>query len=116
MKGRDDKIIQATQKELNLAVRPSTCSTVSHISYLSTNQVQNSETEIARIINDMYDNPCPIVEFILIRDDFGSETVHQDFLERYAILEDRKRKIMAVITEKQKELIVCPLAFNPFIL
>jgi isopentenyldiphosphate isomerase len=60
MRGRDDKIIQATQKELNLAVRPSTCSTVSHISYLSTNQLQNNEAEITRIINDMYDTPVQL--------------------------------------------------------
>ncbi|KAG1728848.1 uncharacterized protein EDB91DRAFT_843373 [Suillus paluster] len=72
LRGRDDRIIQTTQKELNLAL-------------------QNKEAEIANIINDI-------------------ETVHQDFLEKYAILEDRKRKIMAAMAEKQAELIVCPSA------
>ncbi|KAJ8588610.1 hypothetical protein M405DRAFT_933993 [Rhizopogon salebrosus TDB-379] len=70
MRGRDDKIIQATQKELNLVL-------------------QNNETEITNIINDI-------------------EIIHQDFLEKYAILEDKKRRIMAAITEKQEELV--PLA------
>ncbi|OAX40763.1 hypothetical protein K503DRAFT_864378 [Rhizopogon vinicolor AM-OR11-026] len=70
MRGRDDKIIQATQKELDLAL-------------------QNNETEINRIINDI-------------------ETIYQEYLEKNAILEDRKRKIMAAIAEKQEELI--PLA------
>ncbi|KAG1875811.1 hypothetical protein F4604DRAFT_713176 [Suillus subluteus] len=70
LKGRDDKIVQTTQKELHLAL-------------------QNKETEIANIINDM-------------------ETLHQDFLEQYAILEDKKRKITAAIAEAQEELI--PLA------
>src|SRR5882757_6542057 len=38
-----------------------------------------------------------------------SETIYQEYLEKNAILEDRKRKIMAAIAEKQEELIVCPL-------
>jgi len=38
------------------------------------------------------------------------ETLHQDFLEQYAILEDKKRKIVAAIAEAQEELIVCPSA------
>ncbi|OJA09132.1 hypothetical protein AZE42_02309 [Rhizopogon vesiculosus] len=70
MRGRDDKFIQETQEELNL-------------------MLQNKETEINRIINDI-------------------ETIHQEYLEKNAILEDRKQKIMAAIAEKQKELI--PLA------
>ncbi|KAG1818623.1 uncharacterized protein BJ212DRAFT_1346383 [Suillus subaureus] len=40
------------------------------------------------------------------------ETLHQDFLEQYAILEDKKRKITAAIAEAQEELIVCPLALR----
>jgi hypothetical protein len=39
-----------------------------------------------------------------------SEIIHQDFLEKYAILEDKKRRIMAAITEKQEELVVSSLA------
>ncbi|KAG1774695.1 hypothetical protein EV702DRAFT_479800 [Suillus placidus] len=70
LRGRDNKIIQTAQKELDLAL-------------------QNKETEIANIINDM-------------------ETLHQDFLEQYAILEDKKRKITAALAEAQEELI--PLA------
>ncbi|KAG1803184.1 uncharacterized protein BJ212DRAFT_1304662 [Suillus subaureus] len=70
LRGRDDKIVQTTQKELHLAL-------------------QNKETEIANIINEM-------------------EALHQDFLEQYAILEDKKRKITAAIAEVQEELI--PLA------
>lgn len=72
LRGRDNKIIQTTQKELNLAL-------------------QNKETEIANVINDM-------------------ETLHQDFLKQYAILEDKKRKITAAIAEAQEELI--PLAIK----
>ncbi|KAG0707212.1 hypothetical protein DFH29DRAFT_995275 [Suillus ampliporus] len=72
LRGRDDKIIQTTQKELDLAL-------------------QDKETEIINIMNDI-------------------ENIHQDFLEKYAILEDRKRKIIAAIAEKQAELIVCPSA------
>ncbi|KAG2361372.1 hypothetical protein BDR07DRAFT_1610176 [Suillus spraguei] len=70
LKRRDDKIVQAAEKELHLAL-------------------QDKETEIANIINDI-------------------ETLHQDFLEQYAILEDKKRKITAAIAEAQEELI--PLA------
>lgn len=70
LRGRDDKIVQTTQQELDLAL-------------------QKKETEIANIINDM-------------------ETLHQDFLEQYAILEDKKRKITAALAEAQEELI--PLA------
>ncbi|KAG2052158.1 hypothetical protein BDR06DRAFT_1009849 [Suillus hirtellus] len=72
LRGRDNKMIQTTQKELNLAL-------------------QNKETEIANVINDM-------------------ETLHQDFLKQYAILEDKKRKITAAIAEAQEELI--PLAIK----
>lgn len=72
LRGRDNKIIQTTQKELNLAL-------------------QNKETEIANVLNDM-------------------ETLHQDFLKQYAILEDKKRKITAAIAEAQEELI--PLAIK----
>ncbi|KAG1849902.1 hypothetical protein DFJ58DRAFT_729367 [Suillus subalutaceus] len=50
---------------------------------------QKKETEIANIINDM-------------------ETLHQDFLENFAIIEEKKRKITAAIAEAQEELI--PLA------
>ncbi|KAG2035490.1 hypothetical protein BDR03DRAFT_523249 [Suillus americanus] len=72
LRGRDDKIVQTAEKELHLAL-------------------QNKETEIADIINDM-------------------ETIHKDFLEQYAILEDKKRKITAAIAEAQEELI--PLAIK----
>ncbi|KAG2152806.1 hypothetical protein DEU56DRAFT_752101 [Suillus clintonianus] len=70
LRGRDDKIIQTTQKELDLALH-------------------KKETEIASIIHDM-------------------EAIHQNFLEQYAILEDKKRQITAAIAEAQQELI--PLA------
>ncbi|KAG2076447.1 hypothetical protein BDR04DRAFT_1148890 [Suillus decipiens] len=86
LKRRDDKIVQAAEKELHLAVR------VLDIYDLSSSpfkQLQDKETEIANIINDI-------------------ETLHQDFLEQYAILEDKKRKITAAIAEAQEELI--PLA------
>ncbi|KAG2743005.1 hypothetical protein P692DRAFT_20839051 [Suillus brevipes Sb2] len=72
LRGRDDKIIQTAQKELNLAL-------------------QKKESEIANIINNM-------------------EITHQNFLEQYAILEDKKRKITAAIAEAQEELI--PLALK----
>ncbi|KAG1736203.1 hypothetical protein EDB19DRAFT_1830020 [Suillus lakei] len=88
LKGRDDKIIQTTQKELHLAVRILDLHGLPSLPFI---QLQSKETEIANIINDM-------------------ETIHQDFLEQYAILEDRKRKITAAIAEAQEELIVCPSA------
>ncbi|KAG2107697.1 uncharacterized protein F5147DRAFT_761213 [Suillus discolor] len=72
LRGRDNKIIQTTQKELHLAL-------------------QNKETEIANVMNDM-------------------DALHQDFLKQYAILEDKKRKITAAIAEAQEELI--PLAIK----
>ncbi|KAG1852640.1 hypothetical protein C8R48DRAFT_777454 [Suillus tomentosus] len=88
LRGRDNKIIQTTQKELNLAVR---ILDTRHHSSSPFKQLQNKETEIANVINDM-------------------ETLHQDFLKQYAILEDKKRKITAAIAEAQEELI--PLAIK----
>ncbi|KAG2344321.1 hypothetical protein BDR05DRAFT_947681 [Suillus weaverae] len=86
LRGRDDKIVQTTQQELDLAVR---IIDIYDLSSSPFNQLQKKETEIANIINDM-------------------ETLHQDFLEQYAILEDKKRKITAALAEAQEELI--PLA------
>ncbi|KAG1801013.1 uncharacterized protein HD556DRAFT_1304964 [Suillus plorans] len=88
LRGRDNKIIQTTQKELNLAVR---ILDTHHLSSSPFKQLQNKETEIANVMNDM-------------------ETLHQDFLKQYAILEDKKRKITAAIAEAQEELI--PLAIK----
>jgi hypothetical protein len=50
LRGRDDKIIQTAQKELNLAVR---ILDIRDISPLPFNQLQKKESEIANIINNM---------------------------------------------------------------
>lgn len=50
LRGRDNKIIQTTQKELNLAVR---ILDTRHLSSSPFKQLQNKETEIANVINDM---------------------------------------------------------------
>ncbi|KAG2143425.1 uncharacterized protein EDB93DRAFT_1291844 [Suillus bovinus] len=81
LRGRDNKMIQTTEKELHL-------------------DLQNKETEIANVMKDYVGHP--------VRAHISLETLHQDFLEKYAILEDRKRKITAAIAEAQEELI--PLA------
>lgn len=50
LRGRDDKIIQTTQKELDLAVR---ILDIRDLSSLPFNQLQKKESEIAKIINNM---------------------------------------------------------------